>query len=37
MDEAAAAAGLSRAAAYREWAFARAWLATTMAGNPKKM
>jgi hypothetical protein len=36
MDEAAAALGLSRAAAYREWAFARAWLATAMAGNPKK-
>jgi len=36
MEEAAAALGLSRAAAYREWAFARAWLATAMAGNPKK-
>jgi RNA polymerase sigma factor (TIGR02999 family) len=36
MVEAAAALGLSRAAAYREWAFARAWLATAMAGNPKK-
>src|SRR4051795_2767542 len=36
MAEAAAALGLSRAAAYREWAFARAWLATALAGNPKK-
>ena len=36
MEEAAAALGLSRAAAYREWAFARAWLATVLAGNPKK-
>jgi RNA polymerase sigma factor (TIGR02999 family) len=36
MEEAAAAVGLSRAAAYREWAFARAWLATAMAGIPKK-
>ena len=36
VEEAAAALGLSRAAAYREWAFARAWLATALAGNPKK-
>jgi RNA polymerase sigma factor (TIGR02999 family) len=36
VDEAAAAFGLSRATAYREWAFARAWLATALAGNPKK-
>ena len=36
IEEAAAALGMSRAAAYREWAFARAWLATAMAGNPKK-
>jgi RNA polymerase sigma factor (TIGR02999 family) len=36
VEEAAAALGLSRAAAYREWAFARAWLATTLAANPKK-
>jgi RNA polymerase sigma factor (TIGR02999 family) len=35
VEEAAAALGLSRAAAYREWAFARAWLATALAGNPK--
>ena len=34
--EAAAVLGLSRAAAYREWAFARAWLATALSGNPKK-
>ena len=33
VEEAAAALGLSRAAAYREWAFARAWLATALAGN----
>jgi RNA polymerase sigma factor (TIGR02999 family) len=37
VDEAAAALGLSRATAYREWAFARAWLATALAGNPKKL
>jgi RNA polymerase sigma factor (TIGR02999 family) len=37
VEEAACALGLSRAAAYREWAFARAWLATTLAGNPKKL
>jgi hypothetical protein len=36
VEEASAALGLSRAAAYREWAFARAWLATALAGNPKK-
>jgi RNA polymerase sigma factor (TIGR02999 family) len=36
VEEAGAALGLSRAAAYREWAFARAWLATALAGNPKK-
>lgn len=36
VEEAAAALGLSRAAAYREWAFARAWLATALAGKPKK-
>ena len=35
VEEAAAALGLSRAAAYREWAFARAWLATALGGNPK--
>ena len=37
MADAAAALGLSRAAAYREWTFARAWLATTLAENPKKI
>ena len=37
VDEVAAALGLSRATAYREWAFARAWLATALAGNPKKL
>src|SRR5262249_5580749 len=36
VEEAAAALGLSRAAAYREWAFARAWLATALDGNSKK-
>ncbi len=34
--EAAAALGLSRATAYREWAFARAWLATALADNSQK-
>ena len=36
VDEAAAALGLSRATAYREWAFARAWLATALTGNSEK-
>jgi RNA polymerase sigma factor (TIGR02999 family) len=36
VEEAGAALGLSRAAAYREWAFARAWLATVLSENPKK-
>jgi RNA polymerase sigma factor (TIGR02999 family) len=36
VDEAGAALGLSRAAAYREWAFARAWLATALGGNSKE-
>ena len=31
--EAAAALGLSRATAYREWTFARAWLAAALADN----
>ena len=31
VEEAAAALGLSRATAYREWTFARAWLATALA------
>ena len=33
VEEAAAALGLSRAAAYREWTFARAWLATALAAK----
>jgi RNA polymerase sigma factor (TIGR02999 family) len=37
VEEAAAALGLSRASAYREWAFARAWLATALADDPKKL
>jgi RNA polymerase sigma factor (TIGR02999 family) len=36
VEDAATALGLSRAAGYREWAFARAWLATVLAENPKK-
>jgi RNA polymerase sigma factor (TIGR02999 family) len=31
VEEAAAALGISRASAYREWSFARAWLATALA------
>jgi RNA polymerase sigma factor (TIGR02999 family) len=37
VEEAAAVLGLSRAAAYREWVFARAWLATVLSGKPKKI
>jgi RNA polymerase sigma factor (TIGR02999 family) len=37
VDEAAAMLGLSRAGAYREWAFARAWLATALSENPKQI
>jgi RNA polymerase sigma factor (TIGR02999 family) len=33
VEEAAAALGLSRATAYREWTFGRAWLATALADN----
>jgi RNA polymerase sigma factor (TIGR02999 family) len=33
VEEAAAALGLSRATAYREWTFARAWLAAVLADN----
>jgi RNA polymerase sigma factor (TIGR02999 family) len=33
VEEAAAVLGLSRATAYREWTFARAWLATALADN----
>jgi RNA polymerase sigma factor (TIGR02999 family) len=36
VEEAAVALGLSRATAYREWTFARAWLATVLADNSKK-
>jgi DNA-directed RNA polymerase specialized sigma24 family protein len=36
IEEAAAALGLSRATAYREWTFARAWLAAALADNSKK-
>src|SRR5215469_16069745 len=36
VEEAAAALGLSRATAYREWAFARAWLAARLADNSEK-
>jgi RNA polymerase sigma factor (TIGR02999 family) len=35
LEDAAVALGLSRATAYREWTFARAWLATALAENPK--
>lgn len=34
VDEAATVLGLSRATAYREWSYARAWLATTLSENP---
>lgn len=33
VEEAAAALGLSRATAYREWTFARAWMATALADH----
>jgi predicted DNA-binding protein (UPF0251 family) len=33
VDEAAAAVGVSRATAFREWAYARAWLATACRGG----
>jgi RNA polymerase sigma factor (TIGR02999 family) len=36
VEEAAAALGLSRATAYREWSFARAWLATALADDSGK-
>lgn len=35
VEEAATALGLSRATAYREWTFARAWLATALADHPE--
>jgi RNA polymerase sigma factor (TIGR02999 family) len=36
VEEAGGALGLSRATAYREWTFARAWLAAELAENPEK-
>jgi RNA polymerase sigma factor (TIGR02999 family) len=36
VEEAAAALGLSRATAYREWTFARAWLAAVLADDSEK-
>ncbi len=36
VEEAAAALGLSRATAYREWTFARAWLAMALADKHEK-
>ena len=36
VEEAAGTLGLSRATAYREWAFARAWLAAALSENRKK-
>lgn len=36
VEEAAAALGLSRATAYREWTFARAWLATALKEHSRK-
>jgi RNA polymerase sigma factor (TIGR02999 family) len=36
VEEAAQALGLSRATAYREWTFARAWLATALADDSEK-
>jgi RNA polymerase sigma factor (TIGR02999 family) len=37
MEEVAAALGLSRATVYREWTFARAWLAAALADDSEKM
>ena len=34
IDEAAEGLGLSRATAYREWAYARSWLATSLDAGP---
>ena len=36
VEDAGAMLGLSRATAYREWTFARAWLATKLRENPKE-
>ena len=33
IEEAAEAMGISRATAFREWAYARAWLATALASS----
>ena len=35
LDEAAAAVGISRATAYRRWAFARAWLHDALTGTDR--
>jgi RNA polymerase sigma factor (TIGR02999 family) len=35
LDEAAAALGISRSAAYRQWVFTRAWLCDAMTGGAK--
>ena len=37
VEEAACTLGVSRATAYREWAFARAWLAAALSENPKQI
>ena len=37
VEEAAGILGLSRATAYREWAYARAWLAAALSENPKQI
>jgi RNA polymerase sigma factor (TIGR02999 family) len=37
VEEAAVTLGLSRATAYREWAYARAWLATALSENSKQI
>src|SRR5262245_32459200 len=34
VEEAAAALGVSRASAYRDWTYARAWLQEALEGNP---
>jgi RNA polymerase sigma factor (TIGR02999 family) len=34
MDQAAAATGISRATAYRQWTYARAWLRSEIHGSP---
>jgi predicted DNA-binding protein (UPF0251 family) len=36
VEEAADALGLSRASAYRDWTFARAWLAAKLTDNSEK-